>query len=66
MHTSVCKYTDTVVSHTYVCEYTDTVVSHTYVCKYTDHNSWESWYLVASISRLLKIIGLFCRVSSLF
>ena len=26
---------------------------------------WWSWYGVATISRLLKIIGLFCRISSL-
>jgi len=28
-------------------------------------STWPSYYGVATISRLLKIIGLFCRISSL-
>jgi len=42
--------------HTYINIY---VYIYTYTCK------WTCTYGVATISRLLKIIGLFCRISSL-
>jgi len=40
---------------------------HTHKCTHTHiHTAWRStWYEVAMISRLLKIVGLCCRISSL-
>jgi len=34
-------------------------------CVVARESVWERLYVVATISRLLKMIGLFCRISSL-
>jgi len=63
MHSRVTSVT---YMHTYFHTHTHIHIhTHTHTHAYTHkHACIRDWYGVATISRLLKIIGLFCRISS--
>jgi len=54
------------VTHSFAIWRTHTCdVTHTYVRRGSSSPIWSSYYGVATVSRIDKIIGLFCRISSL-
>jgi len=55
-----------IYTHTYIAGTMCPFASHDIAAHFPDTTDCTLSYGVATISRLLKIIGLFCRISSLF